>query len=151
MNKLKIVFLGILFLTIVPMQAQVSINVNFGAPPVWAPSNRIAVQYYYLPDIDAYYDVPAQRFIYIKNGKWFRSSSLPYQYRNYHLRGGNVVYLTDYRGNSPYLFHSKHREKYHGNNPIPHRNLGNGNNGNSGGNGRVDNGGGHGKGKKHKG
>jgi hypothetical protein len=151
MNKLKIVFLGILFLTIVPMQAQVSINVNFGAPPVWAPSNRIAVQYYYLPDIDAYYDVPAQRFIYIKNGKWFRSSSLPYQYRNYHLRGGNVVYLTDYRGNSPYLFHSKHREKYHGNNPIPNRNVGNGNNGNSGGNGRVDNGGGHGKGKKHKG
>lgn len=139
MKKLKIIFVGILFLTIASTQAQISINMNFGAPPVWAPANRVEVQYYYLPDIDAYYDVPAHRFIYIKNGKWFRSSSLPYQYRNYQLRGGNVVYLTDYRGNSPYLFHSKHREKYHGNN------------GNSGGHRRDDNGGGHGKGKKHKG
>jgi len=62
--------------------------------------------------------VPSARFIYIRNGKWFRSASLPYRYRNYNLRGGQVVYLTDYRGNSPYIYHSKHREKYHPNNDF---------------------------------
>jgi hypothetical protein len=118
MRRLKLLFLGILLLTIAHSRAQVSVNVNFGTPPVWAPADRVEVQYYYLPEIDSYYDVPSARFIYIRNGKWFRSASLPYRYRNYNLRGGQVVYLTDYRGNSPYIYHSKHREKYHPNNDF---------------------------------
>jgi len=118
MRRIKLLFLGILLLTIAHSQAQVSVNVNFGTPPVWAPADRVEVQYYYLPEIDSYYDVPSARFIYIRNGKWFRSASLPYRYRNYNLRGGQVVYLTDYRGNSPYIYHSKHREKYHPNNDF---------------------------------
>lgn len=115
MKKLKLILFGLLVLSATQFQAQVSINVQFGTPPVWAPANRVETQYYYLPDIDAYYDVPTANFIYVKNGRWFRSTALPYRYRNYNLRGGNVVYLTDYRGNSPYMYHKNHREKYHGN------------------------------------
>jgi hypothetical protein len=129
------------------VQSQVSVNVQFGTPPVWAPVDRVETQYYYLPDIDAYYDVPTSNFIYIKNGRWFRSTSLPYRYRNYNLRGGNVVYLTDYRGNSPYMYHKKHMEKYKGNKverPRENEHHDNGNHGNG-------NDGGHGRGKKHKG
>ena len=111
MKKFQL-FLGLLFFMAVNSQAQVSVNVNFGTPPVWAPAERVETQYYYLPDVDAYYDVPAARFIYIRNGSWIRSTSLPYRYRNYNLRGGNVVFLTDYRGNSPYTFHKNHKIKY---------------------------------------
>jgi hypothetical protein len=113
MKAIKFKLIAILLLVFSFSQAQVSINVNFGTPPVWAPAERVETQYYYLPDIDCYYDVPSAMFIYIKNGKWFRSASLPYRYRNYNLRGGQVIYLTDYRGNSPYIYHNKHREKYH--------------------------------------
>lgn len=111
MKKLKLI-LGLLFFMAINSQAQVSVNVNLGTPPVWAPADRVESQYYYLPDVDAYYDVPASKFIYIKNGTWIRSGSLPYRYRNYNLRGGNVVYLKDYRGNSPYTFHKNDKIKY---------------------------------------
>ena len=111
MKKLKLI-LGLLFFMAASSQAQVSVNVNLGTPPVWAPADRVESQYYYLPDVDAYYDVPASKFIYVRNGSWIRSTSLPYRYRNYNLRGGNVVYLKDYRGNSPYAFHKNHKIKY---------------------------------------
>ena len=111
MKKIHLAFCVLLFISIAST-AQVSVNVNFGPPPVWAPAERVETQYYYLPDIDSYYDVPSARFIYVKNGKWFRSASLPYRYKNYNLRGGKVVYLTDYRGDSPYLYHKSHKIKY---------------------------------------
>ena len=63
MNKLKFTLIGILFLTMATTKAQISVNVNFGQPPVWAPADRVEAQNYYLPDIDAYYDVPAHHFI----------------------------------------------------------------------------------------
>ncbi|MEC4005726.1 hypothetical protein OX283_013730 [Flavobacterium sp. SUN052] len=93
--------------------AQVSINVNFGTPPVWAPADRVEVQYYYLPDIDVYYDVPQRQYIYLSNSRWVRTGYLPQRCRNYNLRGGNIVYLTDYRGNSPYAYHKNHKVKYY--------------------------------------
>jgi hypothetical protein len=151
MKKLHLLF-GLILCTSFTSQAQVSVNINLGTPPVWAPAPaaQVETQYYYLPDVDAYYDVPSQRFIYVKNGAWIRSTSLPYQYRNYNLKGGNIVYLTDYRGNSPYVFHKNHKVKYpkkikyvaaKGNNYVK------GNGGNKNNNGHDK---GHGKGKGHK-
>jgi hypothetical protein len=35
--------------------AQVSLNVNIGSQPVWGPVGYDRVDYYYVPDIDAYY------------------------------------------------------------------------------------------------
>ena len=111
MKNLKIAIFAALFMTFA-LSAQVSVNVNLGTPPVWAPAERVETQYYFLPDIDTYYDVPSARFIYLKNGAWVRTASLPYRYRNYKLRGSNVVYLTDYRGNAPYSYHKNHKNKY---------------------------------------
>ena len=111
MKTLKLFVFGLLFIS--ASQAQVSVNVNLGKAPLWAPADRVASQYYYLPEIDSYYDVPAQRFIYPNNGKWIKAKKLPKKYQNYNLRGGKVVYLTDYRGNAPYQFHKKHKEKYY--------------------------------------
>ncbi|WP_291114819.1 hypothetical protein [Flavobacterium sp. UBA6135] len=111
MKTIKFILLGLL-LSSFTMQSQVSVNVNLGKPPVWAPADRVEVQYYYLPEVDVYYDVPAQRFIYIRNGRWHHSAALPAKYRGYNLNGANIVYLTDYRGNAPYKFHKSHKAKY---------------------------------------
>jgi hypothetical protein len=152
MKKIQLLF-GLLVFTCLTSQAQISVNVNLGTPPVWAPAERVESQYYYLPDINAYYDVPAERFIYARNGSWIRSASLPYQYRNYNLRGGNVVYLTDYRGNAPYKFYKSHKMKYPKKMKYkePYFDNKGGNNGNgngkSQGNGKGK-GNGNGKGKK---
>lgn len=112
MNTLKLILLSIFFITS-STQAQVSVNVNLGTPPVWAPVSKVQSQYYYLPDVDAYYDVPSEQFIYVKNGVWIRSRALPARYNTYNLKKGRVIFLTDYKGKSPYVYHKKHKVKYH--------------------------------------
>ena len=94
--------------------AQISVNLNVGTPPVWAPSAPVQVKYYYLPDIEVYYDVPARRYMYLRNGRWFRSASLPSHYRGYDLYHGQTIFLTDYRGNTPYTNFKEHKIKYVG-------------------------------------
>ena len=133
-RKLFYLLVTTLFVTI-SSQSQVSVNVNIG-PPVWAPAAPVEVHYYYLPDIEVYYDVPARRYIYLHNGRWHRSAALPARYRGYDLYHGRTVYLTDYRGNRPYAYFKQHKVKYRGN--------GNWNNGNGHGHGKFKN---KGKGK----
>lgn len=113
MKTMKFLVLGLLihFSTV---NGQVSVNVNLGTPPVWAPAEPVKTQYYYLPEIDTYYDVPSARFIYLNNGAWVRTKNIPPRYGNYKLKGSKIIYLTDYRGNTPYKFHKAHKVKYHG-------------------------------------
>lgn len=144
MKTRKLLLLVALFLVTVSGQAQVSVNVNIGTPPVWAPAAPVEVHYYYLPDIEVYYDVPARRYIYLRNGRWIRSAALPARYRGYDLYHGQTIYLTDYRGNAPYVYYKTHKVKYKGNHAW--RNNGNNGNGNGNGNGKHK-GKGHGKGK----
>ncbi|KFF15033.1 hypothetical protein [Flavobacterium hydatis] len=158
MKILKHLFIGIAFLTISFSSAQVSVNVNIGTPPAWGPVGYTDVRYYYLPDLEMYYDINASNYIYVSNGKWIRARNLPRNYRNYDLYNEYKVVLTDYRGNAPYDNYRSHKEKYgkgykgkpqktigqkpgKGNNKE-HKNNGNGNNGNGNGNGK-----GHGNGK----
>ncbi|MBP1222503.1 hypothetical protein [Flavobacterium sp. 1355] len=106
--------------------AQVSINVNVGTPPSWGPVGYDNSRYYYLPDIDIYYDINQSQFIYDNNGAWVRVNRLPSRYRNYDLYGGYKVVLNDYRGNTPYSYHSKHRAAYpKGYKGKPQKNRGN--------------------------
>ena len=108
----KLVFSLVLFMSIFFAQAQVSISINIGTPPSWGPSVNDNSRYYYLPDIDTYYDVAQRQYIYDNNGRWTRDKRLPSQYRNYDLYGGYKVVLNDYKGNTPYAYHKKHRENY---------------------------------------
>ncbi len=108
----KLVFAAMLFMSIFFAQAQVSINVNIGTPPSWGPQGYDDDRYYYLPDIDVYYDVNQSVFIYDNGGKWIREKRLPSRYRQYDLYSGYKVVLTDYRGDAPYTYHTKHRANY---------------------------------------
>ncbi|WP_343694472.1 hypothetical protein [Flavobacterium sp.] len=108
----KLIFASVLFMSVFFAKAQVSINVNIGTPPSWGPQGYDDSRYYYLPDIDVYYDVNQSVFIYDNSGKWIREKRLPSRYRNYDLYGGYKVVLTDYRGDAPYTYHTKHRANY---------------------------------------
>jgi hypothetical protein len=146
MRTTKLVLLVALFAATVSSKAQVSVNVNLGTPPVWAPAAPVAVEYYYLPDIEVYYDVPARRYIYMRNGSWHRSAALPARYRGYDLYHGNTVYLSDYHGRTPYVYYNEHKVKYVGNKSWKAK--GNNGNGNGNGNGKSK-GHGNGNGKGH--
>jgi len=95
--------------------AQVSVNVNINAPaPAWIAAPVPAARFYYLPDIQVYYDRPAAQFIYLHGGAWTRSRSLPAAYHGYDLHHGRTVCLTDYRGQAPYSYYKTHRVRYAG-------------------------------------
>lgn len=147
MKTIKLFLLATLFAISFTTQAQVSVNVNLGKPPIWAPKNAEPVKYYYLPEIETYYDVPSKRYIYMRNGSWFRSASLPAQYRNYDLYKGQTVYINDYKGKYPYSYFKQHKVKYYkGNNSSVKLSNGNGNyKGNHNGNENK-----HNNGNKHK-
>ncbi|AXB57918.1 hypothetical protein [Flavobacterium fluviale] len=113
MKTIKLAIAGLFLLVANATQAQVSINVNIGNPPAWGPAGYSEMEYYYLPDIEAYYDVRAAQFIYFGRGKWVRTTYLPRQYRNYDLYGGYKVVLTDYHGRTPYTYFDRHKVKYY--------------------------------------
>lgn len=73
--------------------AQVSINVNIRSQPLWGPVGYDYVDYYYLPDVESYYYVSKRQFIYLNNGRWNFSVSLPSRYRGYDLYNGYKVVI----------------------------------------------------------
>ncbi|MBP8066540.1 MAG: hypothetical protein KAY31_03600 [Flavobacterium sp.] len=119
MKAIRLLFAG-LFLITLSSQAQVSVNVNIGTPPAWGPVGYTEVRYYYIPDIEVYYDVPSAMFIYFHNGGWVRTTYLPYRYRHYDLYGAYKVCLDDY-GPNPYIYYKKHKVKYHHGYRGPHQ------------------------------
>ena len=112
MKSLKYILIGITFLSFSYSHAQVSVNVNIGTPPEWGPSGYSDVRYYYLPDLETYYDVSTSNYVYLSNGKWIRARALPPAYRNYDLYNEYKVVLVDYRGTSPYDNFKTHKVKY---------------------------------------
>ncbi len=83
-----------------------------GNPPAWGPAGYTEVRYYYIPDVQAYYDISSSRFIYYENDRWIRSASLPTQYRSYDLYRGYKQPLRGYKGNSPHIFYPTYKIKY---------------------------------------
>jgi hypothetical protein len=150
MKALKYIGAGTALLLAGILQAQVSVNVNIGTPPLWGPVGYTEVRYYYLPDVEAYYDIQAAMFICYVDGNWVHRTNLPSRYKSYDLYGGYKVVLTDYHGTAPYSYFKDHKSKYakgyHG--PAQNtygENPGNGNKGKNGG----DEGKGKGEGKSH--
>ena len=112
MKALKLIVFGIVLFFASPALAQISINLNIGSPPKWGPVGYTDVQYYYLPDVEAYYDVPSSMFIYYERGAWIHRAHLPGRYRNYDLYRGYKVVMNDYHGNAPYSHFKDHKMKY---------------------------------------
>lgn len=89
--------------------AQVSFHVNLDLQPDWGPVGYDHVDYYYLPDIEAYYYVPTHRYYYRENGCWINRSYLPGRYRGYDMYHARKIVIN---GRNPYLRHNEYRERY---------------------------------------
>lgn len=90
-------------------QVRVSISANIGRQPMWGPAGYNYAQFYYLPDINMYYDVQARQFVYCDRGRWIYTSTLPTGYRNYDLYRGYKVVVNE---PMPYLHNNAHRHDY---------------------------------------
>lgn len=112
MKTFKLVVVGIMLFFAGSAMSQISVNVHIGTPPAWGPAGYNSVRYYYLPDVEAYYDVQHSMFIYMVGNSWVHRSYLPARYKNYDLYGGYKVVMNDYRGNSPYSNFKSYKIKY---------------------------------------
>jgi hypothetical protein len=112
MKILKFMVIGIIFLFAVELQAQVSVDVNVGTPPPWGPAEYPTARYYYLPDVQSFYDVRSAMFIYYDNGMWVHRPYLPKRFKNYDLYRGFKVVSTDYKGSDPNEYFREFRTKY---------------------------------------
>lgn len=92
-------------------QLHISLGVNIGSQPEWGPVGYDHADYYYMPDIGVYYDVPAHQYVYQNNGVWVHEASLPYRYRNYDLYHGYKVVINQPR---PWIHDGDYRARYAG-------------------------------------
>lgn len=95
----------------VPSQAQFRVNVNFNlnSQPEWGPHGYDYAEYYYLPDIDVYYNVPRHEFFYFDRGRWVSRNYLPSRYGNYDLYHGYKVVINE---RDPWRRHDYYRSRY---------------------------------------
>ena len=91
--------------------AQLRVNINIGSQPVWGPVGYDHVDYYYMPDIDTYYNVPTRQYYYFDRGRWVSAYSLPPAYSNYDVYNSYKVVV-----NEPYPYRNAemYRTKYAG-------------------------------------
>lgn len=141
--------------------AQVNINVNIASQPLWGPVGYDYVNYYYFPDIDAYYSIPQRQYIYLQGNKWVFANALPPSY-HYDIYRGYKVVVND---RDPWLRPDYYRSKYgkyknhfgkqviirDSDDPKYYKVNGRGNKGNNGNHGNPGKGnkGNHGNGKGH--
>lgn len=89
--------------TTMAQHADIGINIRL---PFWAPAYEHVdrVRYYYLPDIECYYDVWNQEFAYLEDGNWMFAASLPPLYSWYDFNNPFVVVL-DWNVHEPWMHH----------------------------------------------
>lgn len=98
-----------LLLPALSAQAQVSVSFNLDIQPAWGPVGYDYAEYYYLPDIQVYYNVPRQRFYYYEGGHWIYRSHLPRRYEHYDFYNSYKIVVND---RDPWRHHHKYRDKY---------------------------------------
>ena len=90
-------------------QVHVSVGINIGAQPEWGPVGYDHVDYYYIPDVDAYYDVNFHQYVVFRHNVWVHADYLPGPYRNYDIYHGYKVVVNQ---PTPWVHHDVIRARY---------------------------------------
>jgi len=109
-----VVALSLLTMSPMSSQAQVNVSVQY-INPSWAPPYYAGVRYYYLPDIEVYYDLTDGDFVYLQDGQWVFSPTLPPMYSDYDLNDAFVVALNVnvYKPWLHYSYYLSHYPRYY--------------------------------------
>lgn len=92
-----------------PADAQVNVQINVGSQPAWGPVGYDYVRYYYLPEMNVYYDVVGRRYTYPHGNRWVTTRSLPRRYRHVDMHRTYKVVLNNPQ---PWRNHGSIRKQY---------------------------------------
>ena len=93
--------------------------------PQWAPPYYSGARYYYLPDLELYYDLSTREYIYLLDGQWNFSPYVPAMYRNYDLENCFCVVM-NVNVYKPWLHHQyylSHYPRYYYRDYYDHSNI----------------------------
>jgi len=94
--------------------------------PVWAPPYYSGIRYYYLPDIETYYDLSNHDFIYLHEGQWIFSPEFPSAvYGHFDLNNCFTIAL-DVNVYQPWMHHHyyvSHYPRYYYTDYYDHNNI----------------------------
>ncbi|RTY89133.1 hypothetical protein [Flavobacterium sp. GT3R68] len=114
MKNLKVLLSAIVLSLAFGAQAQVetkkTTTTTTTTLPEWGVAGSNDARYYYIPDIETYYDVKNKNFVYMKDGTWAKTTELPDTYKDYDLYSGYKVVLDDEA--EPYGDYDKMKVKY---------------------------------------
>jgi hypothetical protein len=116
---LAVMVVGASFLsTKTEAQLRVNVNLNIGRPSWGLPANQVG-DYYYMPEIDTYYDIPHRQFVYLDRNRWVNAPSLPYWLSGYDLARGYKVVVNQPRPFMNADFYRNRYKKYYNNYRAP--------------------------------
>lgn len=92
-----------------PAAGQVNVSINIGSQPSWGPVGYDYVRYYYIPEINVYYDVINRRYTHYHGRRWVTSRSLPSRYRNFNFYHTYKVVVND---RDPWRHHDRYYRDY---------------------------------------
>lgn len=93
--------------------------------PQWGPSYYDGTRYYYLPDIECYYDMYTREFIYLNHAQWIYSPYLPSIYSNFDLNNSFVVVVNTniYQPWMHHQYYVSHFPRYYYRDYYDHSNI----------------------------
>lgn len=83
---------------------------NIDKQPAWGPVGYEVASYYYMPDLNIYYDVANALFYFLSGGSWTANQYLPSQYRTYDLYSIYKVVINDEP--KPWINNKTHKKLY---------------------------------------
>lgn len=90
-------------------QLGIRINLHLGTPVIV--NQPVFDDYYYLPEVEAYYSVGERAYYYQDNGRWISAAYLPGRYHDFDWRSAKRYEI---RGNRPYMQHDVYRGRFGG-------------------------------------
>ncbi|HCE56762.1 MAG TPA: hypothetical protein DER09_02930 [Prolixibacteraceae bacterium] len=93
--------------------------------PQWGPSYYNGTRYYYLPDIECYYDMYTREFIFLNQAQWIYSPYLPSMYSNFDLNNSFIVVVNSniYQPWMHHQYYVSHFPRYYYRDYYDHSNI----------------------------
>lgn len=93
--------------------------------PQWGPYYSDGTRYYYLPDIESYYDLYTQEFIFLNQAQWIYSPYLPSIYPDFNLNNSFVVVVNSniYQPWMHHQYYVSHFPRYYYRDYYDHSNI----------------------------
>lgn len=93
--------------------------------PQWGPSYYEGTRYYYLPDIECYYDMYTREFIFLNHAQWIYSNYLPSMYQDFNLNNSFIVVVNSniYQPWMHHQYYVSHFPRYYYRDYYDHSNI----------------------------